>query len=88
MLLRFLFFLKVREQPPGQTREHQPSSFPITPLRRTVSQILICRVSEVNLRQSTGTVTKGPIRGRITMSFKKEENREGWCLKYTLECVR
>lgn len=73
MLLRFLFFLKVGERLPGQTGENQPSSFPITPLRRTVSQILICRASEVNLRQSVGTVTRGPIRARITMSSRKEE---------------
>lgn len=69
MLLRFLFLLKVGERLPGQSGEHQPSSFPITPLRRTVSQILICRASEVNLRQSARTVTRGPFRARITMSF-------------------
>jgi len=87
MLLRFLFFLKMGERQHGQSGEHQLSSFHISPLRCTVSQILICRASEVNLHQSIRTVTRG-LSEPESLCQPQKKNRKGWCLKHTLECMR
>lgn len=77
MLLRFLFLLKIGERRPGLWREKLGNTsrllFPITFLHRTVSQILICRASEVNLRQNANTVTRGLSEPGSLCQAEKEE---------------